>query len=222
LGAGFSGDPRPDFDGALVVTDWHKSRDADVGAASTRFLIEAPAGEPRRFFPLHAREARAHWAGAVAAMGTARLVVTARHHGVYLALMAGVPFVPLESNSWKIRATVEALGLPVRLCTDHAGIVDQIEAATENSAAFAEAGERLRENLPLPLFDVLGQGGDATTEEAEVARLHDQIATRARALDGDMAIMAKRRRKEEKLRRQRGEQRLMALRSRIGPGTTVA
>jgi len=80
----------------------------------------------------------------------------------------------------------------------------------------------LRESLPLPLFDVLGQGNDGTTEEAEVARLHDQIAARSRALDKDMAIMAKRRRKEEKLRRQQGKQRLMALRARIGAGTTVA
>lgn len=221
LGAGFSGDPRPDFDGALVVTDWHKSRDADVGAASTRFLIEAPAGEPRRFFPLHAREARTHWAGAVAAMGTARLVVTARHHGVYLALMAGVPFVPLESNSWKIRATVEALDLPVRPCSDHAGILTQLETANANSAAFAEAGERLRENLPLPLFDVLGQGSDGTTEEAEVARLHDQIATRSRALDKDRAIMTKRRRKEAKLRRGRAEQRFMTLRARMSKGAAA-
>jgi hypothetical protein len=154
-------------------------------------------------------------------MGTARLVVTARHHGVYLALMAGVPFVPLESNSWKIHATVEALGLPVRLCTDHAGIVDQIEAAKANRAAFAEAGERLRESLPLPLFDVLGQGNDGTTEEAEVARLHDQIATRSRALDKDRAIMTKRRRKEAKLRRGRAEQRFMALRARMSKGAAA-
>jgi len=109
LAAGFTPTPRPDFHGDLVVTDWHKSRDGDIGAASISFLADAPNDAPYRFFPLHARQARGQWAGAMSAMGTSRLVVTARHHGVYLALMAGVPFVPLESNSWKIRATVESL-----------------------------------------------------------------------------------------------------------------
>lgn len=102
-------------------------------------------------------------------------------------------------------------------CSDHAGILAQLETANANSAAFAEAGE----NLPLPLFDVLGQGSDGTTEEAEVARLHDQIATRSRALDKDRAIMTKRRRKEAKLRRGRAEQRFMALRARMSKGAAA-
>ncbi|HSF96150.1 MAG TPA: polysaccharide pyruvyl transferase family protein [Thermohalobaculum sp.] len=200
LAAGFSDRPDTDFGGDLVVTDWHKSRDADVGLASIRFQLDAAPGERRHFFPLHAREVRRRWAGAMAAMGTARIVVTARHHGVYLALMAGVPFVPLESNSWKIQATVESLGLPIRPCADEAGIRAQIGDAETNAAAFAEAGKRLREKLPLPIFDVLGKGGDATSEDQEVARLAEQIATRTKALVKDRAIMAKRRRKEAELR----------------------
>ena len=200
LAAGFSDVPRPDFQGGLVVTDWHKSRDADVGAASVRFLVGEPGDERRWLFALHAREARENWSGAGAAMGTARMVVTARHHGVYLALMAGVPFVPLETNSWKIRATVESLGLPVAPCRDYPGILAQIDRAAEHAAAFADAGKRLKASLPLPIFDVLGKGDEGTGEIAEIARLNEQIATRTSAIAKDRAIMAKRRRKEVGLR----------------------
>ena len=115
-------------------------------------------------------------------------------------MMAGVPVIPLESNSWKIRALVETHALPTISNGDYSSVIAQFGDAGANTATFSDAKKRLRDKLPLPIFDVLGRGGEDTSEDLEVARLHEQIATQAGAKRKDRAIMAKRRRKEMTMR----------------------
>ena len=200
LAAKFSTGSKLDFHGDLVVTDWHKSRDSDVGVTSSRLLVDAHAQERRQFFPLHAPGASKHWSEAVAAIRTSCMVVSARHHGIYLAMMAGVPVIPLESNSWKIRALVEMHALPTITNGDYSSVIAQIRDNGANTTALSEAKKRLMDKLPLPIFDVLGRGDEDTSEDLEVARLHEQIATRTGAKRRDKVIMAKRRCKEMTMR----------------------
>lgn len=53
----------------------------------------------------------------IARLSRARLSVTGRFHAVCLAIATGTPFVAVSSNSWKIRALIEDIGLDTRrLC----------------------------------------------------------------------------------------------------------
>jgi len=47
------------------------------------------------------------WATVVRSLRTSSLYITGRHHGVYAACVAGIPFVYIEGNSHKIRGLFE-------------------------------------------------------------------------------------------------------------------
>lgn len=47
-------------------------------------------------------------------LGKSELLVTGRFHGLCLALVSGTPFVALPSNSWKIKALFEDVGIDER------------------------------------------------------------------------------------------------------------
>lgn len=195
IAAAFDDTPRRDMRGATLVTDWVKARDADTGVTCARFMAEADPLAPPHFYPLHTEVARTDWQGAVADVGTAGLVVSARYHGLYLATLAGVPFVPLASNSWKMNAFTEAWDLPVKPCADLVSLRAQLPRLEDQRPVFQAAQARLLEKRNLPIFEVLGTGNDST-EADEVARLHSQIATRHTALAAEARAIAKRRFRE--------------------------
>jgi hypothetical protein len=53
------------------------------------------------------------WHGVVNRMGCFGLGVSGRHHMLLFMLLAGVPAVPLPSNTWKIEATLRLIGYTV-------------------------------------------------------------------------------------------------------------
>jgi hypothetical protein len=114
--APFEAAPAHDFRGKIVVTDWHLARAGDVGAASEKLLNELGAGAV--FYPLDSPEREHDWRQALADFQQARLVVTGRHHGLCLAALAGVPFVALGSNTWKIEGMLELLPGGLRVSAD--------------------------------------------------------------------------------------------------------
>ncbi len=195
IAAAFDETPRRDVRGATLVTDWVKARDSDTGDTCTRFMVEADPLAPPHFYPLHTEAARTDWQNAVADVGTAGRVLSARYHGLYLATLAGVPFVPLASNSWKMDAFIEAWDLPVKPCTDLLSLRAQLQRLEDQRPAFQTAQARLLEMRNLPIFQVLGTGKDST-EDDEVARLHSQVATRHSALAAEALAIAKRRFRE--------------------------
>lgn len=96
--------PPVDFGGATVVTDFWQ------GAGFPGFVRPTTpplAGLP--YFDLAAQD----WDKSVAALRTAGLVITGRHHVIYAAAKARVPFVAIAANSHKIEDLIEAS--PVRL-----------------------------------------------------------------------------------------------------------
>ena len=200
LEAGFTDEVHMDFRGNIVVTDWLKARDADVGTSCTRFLAEAPSNGPRFFFPFHSDDARATWHMAAASAATAGVLVTGRHHGIYLSVIAGIPFVPMASNSWKIEAMLESLDLSIMPCSNYGGLVKLLDEVKSRKSSFAEAAKRLRAKAPLPIFDILGKGDDITSEEIEVDRLRMHIASRPRTLHEQKISVTKRRLREAKMR----------------------
>ncbi|WP_162914383.1 polysaccharide pyruvyl transferase family protein [Taklimakanibacter lacteus] len=187
-----------DFCDNLVVTDWVQIRDADVGVASLRLLASAPLLSPYRFFPIHGSEVRNTWRSAVQNLRTARMIVTGRHHAMYLSILAKVPFVPLASNSWKIQGLLDSAGLNQSIVSSFAELKTEIEKLASSPPNLAEAHDRLVSERPLSTFSVLGKGGEKTSEEEEVCRLESQILNRPSALARDRRLIAKRRVRESR------------------------
>lgn len=99
-------EPVVDFHGATVVTDvWSHEMRAFVRYSSGPF-----ADMP--FFDLKAYT----WSEAVATLRTAGMIVTGRHHAVYLACRARVPFVAMEGNTHKIEDLLAAAPVLLPVC----------------------------------------------------------------------------------------------------------
>jgi sulfatase maturation enzyme AslB (radical SAM superfamily)/Flp pilus assembly protein TadD len=153
LEADFAAEPAHDFSGKIVVTDWHGARDSDVGAALRGLMRDL--GSECVYYPLEGPERERDWRHALADLRAARLVVTGRHHGVCLAGMAGVPFVALGSNTWKIQGLLALLPGGLRVCTEPARLLSRCNEAIASRARFAEIQHFLHTQRPLSTFDRL-------------------------------------------------------------------
>jgi len=180
LGARFDAGRFIDLSGRIVITDWHPARDADVGA-TLRTLIDADAST--FYFPmLHAVHAHL-WRGAAAVWASADLIITGRHHGVYLAATARKPFVALPSNTRKVEGLIEAAGATIPVCAS----TSEVEAALSHAMSHPGEYERLFDwmdaQMPLTTFSALGQGADESDPERELGRLREHLATRPPGID---------------------------------------
>lgn len=108
LGAAFEDGSDSTFAGKIVITDCVTSRTDCLGALAE---VANRYGGRAVSYALEGDNAL-DWPAALRKLRGARLIVTGRHHGVYLALMARVPFVALPSNTWKVEGTLRALGTP--------------------------------------------------------------------------------------------------------------
>lgn len=80
----------------------------------------------------------------VATLRQAEVYLTAQHHGVYAAALAGCPFVALPSNSHKIEAFIDWTGLPIPLCMKKSEIEPALRFARANPGIYAELQDFLR------------------------------------------------------------------------------
>ncbi|MEO8481659.1 MAG: polysaccharide pyruvyl transferase family protein [Acidobacteriota bacterium] len=157
LEAPFVTGPALDVRGKVIVTDHHASRDGDVGAALRQ--LRDTLGDDVVYYPLKDAARADLWQHSVADFRTARLVVTARHHGVCLAALAGVPFVALGSNTWKIEGMLALLPGDVSVCDDLARLPDACMAAVKHPKRFDDIRRWLDAARPLRTFDVLRDVG---------------------------------------------------------------
>lgn len=148
--ARFDDEPYADYSGKLLVTDWHIHVDATVGAAIRRFESET-AGTTARY-ALQGHEPALRWRHAVADVRTATAMVSARHHGAYLAALAGIPFVLLGSNTHKMEGFIEWTELPIPFCRTASEIQAGLEFARSRAAMYFELSARLRAITPLDSF----------------------------------------------------------------------
>jgi hypothetical protein len=99
-----------DFQGRPVVTDFFV---LPKGTASSRHLFE----RRDHLFPkaTHLPFIDWTWGRVVASLRTAGYLITGRHHAVYAACVARVPFVASEGNTHKIRGLVASAGADLRI-----------------------------------------------------------------------------------------------------------
>jgi hypothetical protein len=80
----------------------------------------------------------------VATLRQAEIYLTAQHHGVYAAALAGCPFVTSPSNSHKIESFVEWTGLPIPICLRADELRPAIGFALRNRTMFVELQDFMR------------------------------------------------------------------------------
>lgn len=176
MGARFDADASVDLAGQIVVTDWHPYRDPDVGATLRRILDQVDGSF---YYPMQHGIQSHIWRGAMADWAAASIIITGRHHGIYLAARARKPFIALPSNTRKIEGLMEAAGVTIPVVSSG----DEVEAAFEYAMSNLDQYEKLFDWLdahtPLTTFRALGlgtgQGGAAT----ELARLAAQAKGRS-------------------------------------------
>jgi polysaccharide pyruvyl transferase WcaK-like protein len=89
----------------------------------------------------------------VAMLSSADCYVTGQHHGVYAALMAGIPFVAIPSNTYKIEGTLEMIGGP-EVIQPHEKLENAINAAMQHREFFKALSQRIW-TLPRLTKDIL-------------------------------------------------------------------
>lgn len=72
------------------------------------------------------------------------IYVTGQHHGVYAAALAGVPFIPVKSNSHKIEGLIKWSGFPIHVFNHPDEITPEtIDKVRENYKLYREFSEWL-------------------------------------------------------------------------------
>lgn len=144
--------PAIDLTGKIVVTDGHGSR-PDVVAALYR--TRKRLGSAGAFYPLNHADRADQWRHAVADLRQAQAVITGRHHGVCLAVMAGVPFVALGSNTWKVEGLLQWLPGAQSVCDPGADLVAACDRARNQPAVFRAMQQWTSAMRPLGTLDGL-------------------------------------------------------------------
>jgi hypothetical protein len=176
LDAKFSDRCDINLSGRILCTDWHFLRDRDVGRAIWDFHSSR---RKSFFYPLHDGFEVFRWQHAVANFSRADAVITGRHHGAYLAGLAGVPFVVLPSNTHKIEGLAKGSKIPIPFCERPADLETKLKYAMANPSIFREFKLYLESQRPLDTFSALPRSSDAPrtgeTPEGLVDAFHESI-----------------------------------------------
>lgn len=93
------------------------------------------------------------WDYIVRSLRTCRLFVTGRHHGVYAACRARVPFIALRGNSHKIEGLMLSAGVNLPVCRSIAELVERANAWNGDLTEFERLwrwldSQRIEDALP--------------------------------------------------------------------------
>lgn len=91
------------------------------------------------------------WSSLVRTLRTASLLVTGRHHAVFAACRARIPFVALQGNTHKIEGMVKMSRLPVPVCSSPQELPEMIKWALSNKSLYEEFFSWMDEQ---PRFDL--------------------------------------------------------------------
>jgi Glycosyltransferase family 29 (sialyltransferase)/Polysaccharide pyruvyl transferase len=78
------------------------------------------------------------WDDLVATLKTSKLLITGRHHAVYAACRAEIPFVVFGGNTHKIEGIFKSANVEIPLCASRAEIPKMISWAKKNRAVYTE------------------------------------------------------------------------------------
>lgn len=111
-----------DFGGRIVMTDFYSHEFSTF----TRWT----GAEGLRYPYINMREWQ--WDDLVASLRTAELLVTGRHHAVYAACRAGIPFVAFPGNTHKIEGLLASARSRIPMCRSRTDLPEAIAWARAN------------------------------------------------------------------------------------------
>jgi hypothetical protein len=112
-----------------------------IGGAHRAGLLADPfAGIEGQKLTMHS----ARFEDIVATLKQADIYLTAQHHGVYAAALAGCPFIATPSNSHKIESFIDWTGLPIPICLKRAEVEPAMRFAMANRSIFTELQDFMR------------------------------------------------------------------------------
>lgn len=76
------------------------------------------------------------WDDLIASLKTSSLLITGRHHAVYAACKAEVPFIAFGGNTHKIEGILRSAGVEIPICESRAAIPEMIKWAKDNQAIY--------------------------------------------------------------------------------------
>ena len=124
------GSPIPNMDGCLI------------GGFHEKGLLYDPFGEVEG---TRLTLRNANFEDIIATLRGADIYLTAQHHGVYAAALAGCPFVASPSNSHKIESFIGWCGLPIPICMSIREVEQAMQFALRNRGMYLELSELMRE-----------------------------------------------------------------------------
>lgn len=194
LEAEFDNDADFDFSETVLCTDWQAQRDRDVGEAISAYMDEHQTAA--RYFPfIHwSYHEEGSWKKTVANFRTARIALTARHHAVYVAGMAGIPFVAMPSNTHKIEGLIEYSGIDLPLARRYDEIETSMTYALKNASIFKEFSDFLQhkssESCMGGLLACLPEGRERTPTEVDtvLGPLYKELYKEARHLGFELSF----------------------------------
>lgn len=136
----------------IVLTDCHHTRQ-DVYKIFN--IISEILEDDVIRFPLESRERVEDWKETLRKFRAAKLVITGRYHGIYLAAMARTKFIALPSNSWKVPAVLEALCASNSL-SNCDNLISKVTNAIRNVDSIEPAKLGVHEFGTRPLTTMLG------------------------------------------------------------------
>ncbi len=176
--------------GKDVLTDWHPLR-TDVEAIIRGYASERTATE-KVYLPFHSRDTAEMWRSLPSMLSDCRVLLTARHHGAYMAALCGCPFVLLGSNTHKMEGILDMFpGLP--FCRRLDDLSEAIEYAVSNKALFTAFAHTLGASLPLSHFEMLGKGDAEPSAERELNRLDLDLSAKRNKVFSDAAMVVEQR-----------------------------
>lgn len=96
------------------------------------------------YFPLKNEFFSGQWKQALQHIASAKCIVTGRHHGCYLAMLLGKPFVLLDSNSHKMQGIRAQYGDFIEICESADEVEAAIGRATKNVEKFQAIAQSLK------------------------------------------------------------------------------
>ncbi len=178
LAAQFEGAAFVDLHDKIVITDWHPARDFDVGV-TLRGLLDSVEGT--FYFPMQHGIHAYLWRRAAATWARASVIVTARHHGLYLAAVARKPFIAMPSNTRKVEGLIAAAGARIPICIHRSEVEAAADYTFKNLGEYERLFDWLAAQLPLQTFSSLGTGSDDTDALRELAQLEKHRSLRPEA-----------------------------------------
>ena len=126
----------PDWTGRVVVTDFYLAGEQSWGM---RHL-----GDDVVFADM----ATLSWSSFVLGLSRARLLVTGRHHAVYAACKARIPFVAVSSNSHKIEGIMASAGVDIAVSPTLPSLEQAFGQADRDAPEFPKLFAHLEASRP--------------------------------------------------------------------------